>query len=60
MRRTDGEPREVDSRFAHTFPHAAASGHDLEPHRPDGPAGDRADGDTSAWETDWVDLGGEG
>jgi len=60
MRRTDGQPREVDSRFPHSFPYTTAAGHDLEPHRADGPAGDLADGDTLAWETAWVDLGGEG
>jgi hypothetical protein len=60
MRRTDGQPREIDSRFTHPFPHAAAAGHDLEPHRPDGHGGDLADGDTLSWETAWVDLGGEG
>jgi hypothetical protein len=61
MRRTDGQPREVDSAFGHScgFPHAAP-GHDREPHRTDGPAGDLADADTLAWETAWVDLGGEG
>ena len=60
MRRTDGQPREVDSRPLHSFLHLAATGHDLEPHRADGPGGDLADGDTLAWETAWVDLGGEG
>ena len=61
MRRTDGQPREIDPIFGHSFgvPHGAP-GHELEPQRADGLGGDLADGETLAWETAWVDLGGEG
>ncbi len=60
MRRTEGQPREGDSRFSQSFPHGPGGEFDLEPHRADGPSSDPADGEMSGWEAAWVDLGGEG
>ena len=60
MRRTDGQSHEIESRFSHPFPHTTSSGQELDLQHADGPADDAADGELSAWESAWVDLGGEG
>jgi hypothetical protein len=58
---TDGQRREVESSFGHApGSHTSSVGHDWDAFRSEAPRGDTTDAELPAWESAWVDLGGEG
>jgi hypothetical protein len=62
MRWLDGPRRDVEACFSQTpgYTHAGLTGHDWDGLRGDGSTSDATDAEISAWETAWLDLGGEG